>query len=221
MIGELASAKAAYERGDISTTTNILGAFVNHVEAQRGKHITTDASDLLISMAQLLAQGLGETSGGSIDSAGAMSASALLISRSIVPSLANKVLIPGGNLNHLFDGLGADRIISNAGDDLLIGGSASYDGNAAALAMMLDEWTSPHDYASRIANLLGTGSGSTFANRLNSNYFLQPGVTVFDDGAQHQLTGSAGQDCFFAKMFGPGELDKITGFSKDEIVTDL
>jgi hypothetical protein len=68
---------------------------------------------------------------------------------------------------------------------------------------------------------MGTGSGASFANRLNGNYFLQADVTVFDDGAQDQLTGSAGQDWFFANIFGPGVLDKITGVSKDEIVTDI
>jgi hypothetical protein len=41
---------------------------------------------------------------------------------------------------------------------------------------------------------MSTGSGAGFTNRLNSIYFLQPDMTVFDDGAQDLLTGSAGQD---------------------------
>jgi hypothetical protein len=79
----------------------------------------------------------------------------------------------------------------------------------AALSAVLADWTFQHDFATRIANLLGIGTGTSFANRLNGNYFLQPGVTVFDDGVQDQLTGSAGQDWFFANIFGPGVLDKI------------
>src|SRR6266849_5500968 len=70
-------------------------------------------------------------------------------------------------------------------------------------------------------HLLGNGSGASFANRLNGNYFLRPGVTVFDDGAQDQLTGSAGQDWFFANLFGSGVLDKIISLGKDEIVTEI
>jgi hypothetical protein len=71
----------------------------------------------------------------------------------------------------------------------------------AALNTVLADWTSQDHYATRIANLLGSGRGSSFSNRLNGNYFLQPGVTVFDDVAQDQLTGSAGQGWFFANIF--------------------
>jgi hypothetical protein len=43
-------------------------------------------------------------------------------------------------------------------------------------------------------NNLIDGSGSD--ERLNSSYFLQKGVTVFDDSRQDQLTGSAGKNWF-------------------------
>ena len=62
---------------------------------------------------------------------------------------------------------------------------------------------------------------ASFANRLNGNYFLQADVTVFDDGSQDQLSGSAGQDWFFANLMGAGVLDKITDLGKDEIATDI
>jgi hypothetical protein len=116
---------------------------------------------------------------------------------------------------------GAEGPVGRWGDDLMIGGTPASNSNETALAAVLAEWTSQDDYATRIANLLGTGGGSSFANRLNGNYFLQPGVTVFDDGAQYPLTGSAGQDWFFANILGFGVLDKITGVAKDEIVTDI
>jgi hypothetical protein len=77
----------------------------------------------------------------------------------------------------------------------------SFATRQAALNAVLADWNSQDDSATRFANLLGTGTGSTFANRLNGNYFLQHGVTVFDDVAQDQLTGSAGQDWFFANIF--------------------
>ena len=36
-----------------------------------------------------------------------------------------------------------------------------------------------------------------------------------------QLSGSAGQDWFFANLMGAGVLDKITDLGKDEIATDI
>jgi probable HAF family extracellular repeat protein len=130
-------------------------------------------------------------------------------------------LIGGKGRDLLIGGLGADRIVGGPGDDLIIGGTTAFDSNQAALAAVLAEWSSQNDYATRIANLMGTGSGTSFANRLNGNYFLQADVTVFDDGAQDQLTGSAGQDWFFANLTGAGVLDKITDVGKDEIATDI
>ena len=44
---------------------------------------------------------------------------------------------------------GADRMIGNGGDDILIGGTTSYDGNEAALVAIMAEWTSGHDFATR------------------------------------------------------------------------
>jgi hypothetical protein len=44
---------------------------------------------------------------------------------------------------------------------------------------------------------------------------------VFDDGAQDQLTGSAGQDWFFVNLLGSGMLDKITDLGSNEIGDDL
>ena len=54
------------------------------------------------------------------------------------------------------------------GRDLLIAGTTAYDGNEAALAAIMAEWTSGRDYATRIANLSGTGSGP----RDNGSVFL-------------------------------------------------
>jgi hypothetical protein len=43
---------AAAKSKKIDTTTNILNAFINLVQAQSGKHITTDAASLLLTDAQ-------------------------------------------------------------------------------------------------------------------------------------------------------------------------
>jgi hypothetical protein len=83
----------------------------------------------------------------------------------------------------------------------------------------MSEWTSPRDYATRIANLRGNGSGS----RANGNVFLKAdgdGATVFDDGAVDQLVGAAGEDWFFANIAG-GNLDDLGGIEGSEFVDDI
>jgi Ca2+-binding RTX toxin-like protein len=46
-------------------------------------------------------------------------------------------------------------------------------------------------------------------------------TTVFDDGAEDVLTGSAGSDWFFANLSGAGVKDKVTDLSAKEFATDL
>src|SRR5262249_50738111 len=116
----------------------------------------------------------------------------------------------------LLGGRGADRIIGNAADDILIAATTAFDGYLAALAALLAEWTSERDYANRVANLRGEGTGP----RLNSDFFLMtegPAATVFDDGAEDRLTGSAGCDWFVASLSGTDVLDRITDLSADEL----
>ena len=115
---------------------------------------------------------------------------------------------------------GADNIVGNAADDILISGTTAFDGNEAALNHILAEWASSRSYADRVANLQGTGSGSTYANRLNGNVFLQADVSVFDDGAKDTLTGPRGQDWFWANL-DTGVKDKITDLSASEFALDL
>ena len=92
-----------------------------------------------------------------------------------------------------------------------------FDINPQALCDLMAEWSSARDYATRVANLSGTGSGP----RLNGNTFLQANTTVLDDGIQDVLTGSSGQDWFWANYKGTGALDKITDLSAAEFANDL
>jgi Ca2+-binding RTX toxin-like protein len=120
----------------------------------------------------------------------------------------------------LLGGLGADVLTGNAGDDLLIAGTTAFDGNQAALAAILAEWTSSRSYAARVANLKGAGSGP----RANGSTFLKvsgPDVTVYDDGAVDVLTGNSGSDWFFANLSGGVVLDIINGRGGSEIVEEL
>jgi hypothetical protein len=54
LVQELAAAKAAYERGNRMATIGILQAFVHHVEAQRGQHITPAGADFLTGTARMV-----------------------------------------------------------------------------------------------------------------------------------------------------------------------
>ncbi len=107
-------------------------------------------------------------------------------------------LIGGKGNNILIGGAGADRLVGGPGDDILIGGTTAFDINddalpadfADPLLALLAEWDSGRSFAERKANLEGTGSGP----RLNDDYFLQEGLTVFDDGEANRLTGSSGEN---------------------------
>jgi len=131
----------------------------------------------------------------------------------------NDGLAGGSGRDLLIGGAGQDGIVGDGGGDLLIAGFTAFDANLTALNAIMAEWASPRDYATRIANLRGTGSGP----RLNGDYFLKadgPDKTVFDDGVQDWLFGGAGQDWFFANADG-GVLDTIFGLEPGELVDDL
>jgi PKD domain/RTX calcium-binding nonapeptide repeat (4 copies) len=128
-------------------------------------------------------------------------------------------LMGGSNRDLMIGGLGADHLVGNGNDDILIGGYTSFDANQVALCALLDEWTSSRDYATRVANLKGTGSGP----RANGDYFLKAsGVdqTVFDDAAADRMVGSSGKDWIFANLDG-GVLDDVSGLLQTELVEEL
>jgi hypothetical protein len=54
LCAKLGNAAAARDRGDLKAAQNILRAFSNEVNAQRGKAIGTDDADLLILLASRL-----------------------------------------------------------------------------------------------------------------------------------------------------------------------
>jgi Ca2+-binding RTX toxin-like protein len=123
------------------------------------------------------------------------------------------LLLGGGGRDLLLGGTGADRLIGNADDDILIAGFTTYDDQVAAISALIAEWTSDNDYATRVSNLRTS--------------FLKTegdGATVFDDGAADVLTGSSGQDWFFANLNpeDPEDVrDRITDLSDDVFAGDL
>ena len=93
----------------------------------------------------------------------------------------------------------------------MIGGTTSYDNNAAALAALLAEWSRTDvDYLTRIAHLTGSSSGG-----LNGNYLLNTN-TVKADGSVNDLYGGAGMDWYFA-----GVLDVLFNQTSGEVVNKV
>ncbi|MEX2172770.1 MAG: PKD domain-containing protein [Pirellulaceae bacterium] len=130
------------------------------------------------------------------------------------------LLVGGGGRDILIGGLGADRIVGNAEDDILISGTTDHDDNQTALCHLLAEWTSQRDYLVRVANLYGVN----LEPRANGSYFLNDN-TVHDDNERDVLTGSSGQDLFFANLSTCDDdattKDKITDLSWWEFDIDI
>ncbi|RMF45407.1 MAG: hypothetical protein D6753_00210, partial [Planctomycetota bacterium] len=92
----------------------------------------------------------------------------------------------------LIGGRGADRIDGEHGDDLLIAGRTLYDRDRVALDAIMAEWSSPRDYATRVANL------RQGIRHDNVDYLLQLDATVLTDSDVDELIGGHGQDWYFA-----------------------
>src|SRR5262249_58718882 len=103
----------------------------------------------------------------------------------------------------------------NGGDDILIGGTTSYDANPAALCALLAEWgRADASYSTRV-NHLKNGGG------LNGAYLLTTAV-VHDDGVTDTLYGNAGLDWFFACTSGTSaEKDRVGDRASGEELTTL
>ncbi|MCA9218176.1 MAG: HYR domain-containing protein, partial [Planctomycetales bacterium] len=115
----------------------------------------------------------------------------------------------------LIGGRGQDGMFGGNGSDVLVAGYTLFDSNLNALDAILAEWKSSHSYATRIQNLLD-GSGSS--DRLNGNFFLVAGQTVFDDSVADSLVGDNGRDWFFVDQDAEdGDDDLLADAVKNEI----
>jgi Ca2+-binding RTX toxin-like protein len=133
----------------------------------------------------------------------------------LIGGFGDDTLIGGGGRDLLIGDGGNDHLDGSGDDDILIGGFTAWDdgafdsGNEAALAAIMAEWTSAHDYQTRVNNLVNGGG-------LNGDFTLTPDSSVFDDGSANVLDGNAGRDLFFA-----GLLDAIAHRRANEVVYSL
>ena len=108
----------------------------------------------------------------------------------------NDMLSGGNGRDILIGGLGADYLnLNHGGGAILINGTTAYDGDAAALELIIAEWRDPtKPYAARVAAIeAGLGPQSVgFRSRTGNK-------TVFDDGALDTLVGRDLVDWFFAE----------------------
>jgi hypothetical protein len=145
----------------------------------------------------------------------------------LLGSIGDDLLVGGSGRDVMIGGSGRDRMVGDADDDLLISGYTSYDSTEIALRSILAEWASSRTYSERVSNLMGTGSGTSFAARKNGSVFLKldgAQATVFDDLVQDTLTGSIGQDWFLCNLDGDGSnqrKDKITDLQSNEFAKDI
>jgi len=122
------------------------------------------------------------------------------------------MIVGGSGRDLMIGGFGADRLVGNADEDIMIAGYTSHDANATALCAIMQEWASADSYQVRTAALTSSLlriDGAT--------------ATVFDDNAYDMLTGSAGQDWFFANLDGESGTvrDKVTDVHASEFANDI
>lgn len=103
----------------------------------------------------------------------------------------NDTILGGAGDDLIIGHRGADLLRGGVGRDLIVAGWLQYGDQIAIATFSLQaEWLSGRPYATRVANLAGTGSGP----RNNGNFFLVPGTTALCDGAIDTVLGDAEQD---------------------------
>jgi Ca2+-binding RTX toxin-like protein len=123
----------------------------------------------------------------------------------VLGGAGNDVLRSGAGRTILIGGVGLDRLTGSTNEDVLVDGTTAHDNNAAALALLLLEWSSGSSYNDRVAHLTGTPGG------LNGTTHLG-GANVTHDTSVDILAGAAALDLFFAKITGSAA-DSFTDFN--------
>jgi Ca2+-binding RTX toxin-like protein len=112
----------------------------------------------------------------------------------LLGELGNDMLSAGNGRDIMIGGLGTDYLNLNGNGAILIGGTTAYDGDLAALELILTEWRDPtKSYADRVAAIeAGLGPNGVGFRRTGNR-------TVFDEGAPDTLVGRDLVDWFFTE----------------------
>jgi Ca2+-binding RTX toxin-like protein len=141
--------------------------------------------------------------------------------QNVTGSAANGIIVGGGASGTLHGGTGRNLIIAGAGasqlygggnDDILIAGTTAYDGNLAALAMILAEWTQNTPVSLRIQHIKNGGG-------LNGAFYLTAGLngTVVSNLQTNDLTDGTGTDWLFLR----NGVDKQHKAKASDLITPL
>jgi hypothetical protein len=95
-----------------------------------------------------------------------------------------------GRRNLLIAGASPSTLLGGADEDILIGGTTTYDTDPAALAAIMTEWARTDEgYATRVASLLS-----------GTNAPVLDGTTVTGNGGGNTLLGGPGLDLFYGSL---------------------
>lgn len=139
----------------------------------------------------------------------------------------NDLAAGGFGRDLIVGGAGTDALFGNFDEDIIVAGTTAFDANELALGLVMAEWKSSRTFQQRVANLEGTGSGSSWSSRANGNTFFvaQPGgseeITVFDDDDSDLLVGGLDRDWFFANLTGGGACDLVADLTWRDMADDL
>jgi hypothetical protein len=114
----------------------------------------------------------------------------------------------------LIGGIGIDSLAGGGADDILIGGTTSFDANLAALNAIVAEWASADIYSVRVGRVSGAVAGG-----LNGSTFLNPS-TVKSDLYIDTLSGGSGQNWFLYTSAGY-YLDLLQDLTAGQVTTPL
>ena len=103
----------------------------------------------------------------------------------------NDILIGGGDRDWLFGGFGSDLLTGNIFDadpDDDADPTSNFLNDMAFLREAANEWTSGKPLSERSGNITGDDPQP---DRLNDDFFLRLGGTLFDDGSRDALFGDS------------------------------